>query len=76
MKLFGKSYVAVFLQQLVYVTFGIFRRSELVGNVYVPMCKLRVECLNPFGNTGFARVDFLPATNQTNYYCPIFALVE
>lgn len=64
------------LQEFIHAAFGIFGLCELVGDIDVPVWKMLVQCLDPFGDTSLARVDFLTAAHKAYDGGPVLALVK
>lgn len=73
MQAFRICYVGVIFQQVVYFSLGIFGLGEFRRYVDVPVGKLLVKRLDPFGNTCLTRIDFLSATDETDNCCPVFS---
>ncbi len=76
MQLIGISDISVMLKQLIDSTFGIFRFSKLIGDIYLPMREMVIKRCNPLRNPSLSGIYFLTSAYEAYYSSPILTLVE
>ena len=62
MKIVSECNVAVISKQLVDLAFRVFRFSQFVGDIDLPVRELVIQRSNPFRDACFTRVNLLTAT--------------